>query len=86
MTNRQAMVPKQPEAAEFQEDLVRGGDRGPLRGRKEMSVASLMPISMLVIQRVPLKLEMVFVLRQPLPDLPSLLLLRGREVQKLSVE
>lgn len=24
MTNRQAMVPKQPEAAELQEDLVRG--------------------------------------------------------------
>lgn len=30
--------------------------------------------------------EMVFVLRQPLPDIPSLLWLRGREVQKLSDE
>ena len=43
-------------------------------------------LSMLVIPRVSLMQEMVFVLRQPLPDLPSLLWLRGREVQKLSDE
>lgn len=85
MTNRQVMVPKQPEAAQLQEDLEQGR-QGPFKRQEGNECGFTTAISMLVIQRVPLKPEMVFVLRQPLPDLPSLLLLRGREVQKLSVE